>query len=491
MRDRLQFYINGKLHTVEGIAAFQPLSDYLRYGQGASGTKVVCAEGDCGACTVLLGLVNAGEIVYRPVNACIQYLYQLDGTHVITVEGLKVHGALNPVQEAMVKCHGAQCGYCTPGFIVAMTALQDDLLQHESLQKICPVTEQDVKNALTGNLCRCTGYEPILKAGVALNEISGQGNALSLKDLYPPREMLSDMAACGQEAVLLESEGRTFFKPVTVSEAVAFKAQHPNTTVISGGTDVSVFCNKRDFEPPVVMSTAHLQGLDEIELNEGVMSVGAKVTLSQLEAFVETLIPELHQILVVFGSPQIKNAGTLAGNIANGSPIGDSLPFLFVMDAEVELTGIAGSRRVNINQLYTGYRQLDMRPDEMITRILIPLPKADEVLKLYKVSKRKHLDISTFAAALLMKRNGEQIEDIRIAYGGVGPVVLRLPETEAFLTGKAFSEAVFQEAGEIAVREITPISDVRGSDRYRFLLAANILVKFYLEVSETLEAAAV
>jgi xanthine dehydrogenase small subunit len=487
MRTQLAFWINGKPHTVSGQQAFEPLSDYLRYGLCATGTKVVCAEGDCGACTVLVGRLEHGQLVYRPVNGCIQYLYQLDGTHVITVEGLKVNGCLNAVQEAMVANHGAQCGYCTPGFVVALSGW----LQQRPCSE--PVTPQEIQDALTGNLCRCTGYEPIIRAGLA----AASDTLPSVDQLYPPDSFLPALKETATTPVDLTHGDRRFFKPVTLKQALAFRAEHPGCTLIAGGTDISVVCNKRDFTPQTVMSLTALSELNTIQRQGNQLVIGASTPLSELERFIVDQVPELaefYQMLILYGSPQIRNAGTLTGNIANGSPIGDSLPMLMALEAEVAVASATdGVRRIPITELYIGYRTLSLTPTELITAIHLPLPGPDETLKLYKVSKRKHLDISTFAAALLLTRYPSQpevIQSLRIAYGGVGPTVVRLPQTEAFLAGKPFTEATLAAAGEIAVGEITPISDVRGHQAFRLQLARNILLKFFhdLHPSEALEA---
>ncbi len=474
MRDHLVFYINGKEQRVSGSQAFMPLSSYLRYVKQATGTKVVCEEGDCGACTVLIGRLKGEEVSYKPLNSCIQFLYQLDCSHIVTVEGLKVDGQLNAIQESMVDCHGAQCGYCTPGFIVAMQSIYDKSCEGP---KTCEgkVTEQCVKDALTGNLCRCTGYESIIKAGmeVAANEM------VSLHKLYPSAHMVETFKRQSKTPIYIEAEGRKFCNPIDVASAVEFKSKNPGTVIVSGGTDVCVNCNKRAYAPQSIMSLSNVEKMQELKVVDGVLHVCGKVTLTQLEEYVKDLIPELHRMLWVFGSPQIKNAGTLAGNIANASPIADTPPCLFVTNAEIGLTGTKGTRFVNMNNLYKGYKQLDMTADELISEIRIPIPKQDEVLKLYKVSKRKNLDISTFTAAMLMRKSGNKIESIRIAYGGVAAVILRLPKTEAFLTGKEISEDTFRAAGEIARGEITPISDVRGSSDFRYQLAENILLKFF------------
>jgi xanthine dehydrogenase small subunit len=468
MRDYLLFYVNGKEQRVSGAEVFAPLSSYLRYGQSATGTKVVCAEGDCGACTVMIGRLSAGELAYQPVNSCIQFLHQLDCSHIVTVEGLKDKQALNPVQEAMVDNHGAQCGYCTPGIIVSLCSLFD-----------CkqPADAQDIKDALTGNLCRCTGYESIITSGLAVDP----AGIRSLKELYPEREMVAQFRSHIEQPALIEHREQSCFVPTSVKQAIEFKAKHPDTVTISGGTDVCVNCNKRGLEPAAIVSLSNLSGLSEVQIENGQLVVGGRAKLATLEAWAREEMPELYKIMWLFGSPQIRNAGTLAGNVANGSPIADSLPWLFVMEAQVELTGTSGIRLVNINSFYKGYKQLDMKADELITRIIIPLPEPQETLRLFKVSKRQNLDISAFTAAIRMTIADNKIVKAAVAYGGVGPVVLRLPKTEDFLTGKETTAATFTEAGELARSEITPISDVRGSSDFRLQLAENILLKFYYE----------
>jgi xanthine dehydrogenase small subunit len=469
MRDYLLLYINGKQHRVSGEQAFMPLSSYLRYERGATGTKVVCEEGDCGACSIMLGRMVNGEIKYNVVNSCIQFMYQLDCTHIVTIEGLKVNGELNQVQEAMVACHGAQCGFCTPGFVVAMCGMFDNKQ---------PVCQQEIKDGLTGNLCRCTGYEPIIKAGLSVDP----AQVVTLHELYPTKPMLDDFGQHARTAVLIKTAEHVFFNPVELTEATKFKAENPGTVIVAGGTDVCVYWNKRGTEPAALMSVSHLPNLQQLEIENETLVVGARTTLTELEQFVKKRIPQLAHILWLFGSPQIRNAGTLAGNIANGSPIADSLPFLYVMEAEVELTGNSGSRRVNINQFYKGYKQLDMKADELITRILIPMPKSDESIRLFKVSKRKHLDISAFTAAFKLRLKDAKVLDASIAYGGVAATIVRMKKTEQFLQGKSFDLHNLEQAGKIAVAEITPISDVRGSSDFRNLLAENIFQKLYYEI---------
>jgi xanthine dehydrogenase small subunit len=460
MRDAILLHINGQLHRVGGDRVFETLARYVRYGEGATGTKIVCEEGDCGACTVLIGRREGDAFRYRAVNACIQFLFQLDGTHVITVEGLSQNDAMTPMQESMVRCHGAQCGYCTPGFIMAMAGM------YECTAK---PTAQDVKAALTGNLCRCTGYESIIRAGVEAEQQP------RIEELYPSAPMLETTRDAMREPVRIGK----FFKPTTIEDAIAFKNE--KTVIVQGSTDFGVWCTKRGFVAESVLSLDAIEGLGDIHLENGRLVVGGRVSLAQFESVVRDLVPAMRTIMDRFGSPQIKNAGTLAGNIANASPIADTLPFLFVTEAQLELTGAKGTRVVHIRDFYLGYKKLDLRPDEIITRILIPLPGDGETLRLYKVSKRSHLDISTFTAAMLMRRTDGRIDSMRLAYGGVAPVVLRLKKTEDFLAGKPVTRDTFAAAGEMARSEIAPISDVRGSKDMRLVLAENILTKFYFE----------
>lgn len=285
MRDYIFLYINGREHKVSGEQAFVPVTDYLRYELGLCGTKVVCAEGDCGACTVMIGRLENGTMVYKPINSCIQYLCQLDCSHLVTVEGLKQNGKLNPVQEAMVECHGAQCGYCTPGFVVAMCSMFDEGK---------PLTACQIKDGLTGNLCRCTGYEPIVAAGLAVDFAEWE----PISKLYPAENMLKQFKEYLQKPLHIKSEGKELFVPVTVNEACKFKSEHPQTVLITGGTDIAVNMNKRGLVPEVLLSTSNLPGLSAIDSREEngrtVLEVGGRVTLKQLEDYISKLLSLIH-----------------------------------------------------------------------------------------------------------------------------------------------------------------------------------------------------
>jgi xanthine dehydrogenase small subunit len=474
MRDHIAFYVNGTRQEVAGDAAFSSLVEYLRDNRRLVGTKVGCAEGDCGACTVLIGTPVAGTLRYRPATSCLLSVFQVDGTHVVTVEGLKVDGALSPVQDAMVEHHGSQCGFCTPGFVVALTGLFE----------AGGATDQDgLATGLSGNLCRCTGYLPILEAARSVDPT----RVRPLSSLYPSHAMIEDLAAHAGDQVLIESKatGRVFCRPDRLEEAVAFKDSNPMAVILAGGTELGLIRNKRGPGENDLLSLAALPELKKIDREGDVLSVGAGVTWAELEARARAIHPAIAEMTRRFGSPQIRSFATLAGNIAYGSPVADSLCLLMIVEAELELAGVSGTRRMGIEDFYQGAKRTRIAAGEIITRVLIPLPARDEIVKLYKVSKRKEMDVSTFRAGIRIGRRADLIDRAAVAFAGVGPTVRRLRETEAFLEGRPFTEETFRQAGLRARAEIEPISDHRGSRDYKLRLAGNILLKFYLDWADS------
>jgi xanthine dehydrogenase small subunit len=472
MRDHVRFYLNGQPQTVRGEAVFGTLTDYLRGRHGLAGTKVVCAEGDCGACTVLVGRPAGSSLAYAPVDSCIQFLYQLDGSHVITVEGLANNGELHAVQQSMVDCHGSQCGYCTPGIVMALAGWAESGCR------------DDRRLALTGNLCRCTGYLPILDAADRIaSKVGGNGKA------HDSPAVVAEVTRLASESLSITDGRRTYFAPPTIADAVAFRSANPTSVVMAGGTELGVWHNKRGDDPAAILSLGRIPGLRSIERHADSVTIGANVTWGQVERELLPILPALEPIVRRFGSPQIRNVATVAGNIVNGSPIADSLPLLLVMDAELELVGPKGSRRRPINGFYAGYKNKDMAAEELLTRIVLPFPAADERLRLFKVSRRNDLDIATFGAAIRIRENGGVIEKAAVAYSGVAPTVVRLPKTEAALIGKPFDQSTFRNAGRVARSEVSPITDVRGGSDFRSQLAENILVKFYFEEAAELQPA--
>ena len=475
MRDHILLFVNGKQNRIDGADAFRTLSDFLRGVLSLCGTKIVCSEGDCGSCSVLCGTPDfeAKKFSYKPIDSCIRFVYQLDGCNIVTVEGLTDNevqcGSLNGVQQSMIDCHGSQCGFCTPGFVMTMTGILEDTQQP---------TENQWRRGLTGNLCRCTGYSPIIDAGLKCEAQSSP----PMNKYFEPAEMLKAIGGLASEEIKIKSDSQTIYSPTSVDQAVAFLDQHPDAQVVAGATDVGVQFNKGYCDAKVWLDLNRVASLKTASNTGGAIVAGSGATWSDIETLIEEDLPQFHEILTWFGSPQIRNVGTIGGNIINASPIADSLPLMFVSDAELQLSGNGGTREVNINDFYQGYKKFDLRSGELLSQVRIPLPEDDEELRLYKISRRQDLDISSFTAAIKMKLSGSKIRSAAIAYGAVGPVVLRLPKTESFLVGKELDNKTMVAAGEIAVGEITPITDVRGGDEYRFQLARNVLLKFLHEV---------
>ena len=470
MRDYVLMFVNGQPVRVGGDDVFLTLSDFLRRRRGLTGTKVVCAEGDCGSCAALIGRVEVDRIRYAAVTSCIQIVFQLDGAHVVTIEGLRDGRALNPVQRAMVACQGSQCGFCTPGFVVSLCGM---------MQGGKKLDTEEVRRGLVGNLCRCTGYDSILRAATSVDPASLN----SLDAMYPPAPIVDVLRRATSEEVRIDTApGRRFYKPTAVEAAVRFRSENPGCVVIAGATDMGVVYNKRMRSIDVALSTAGLADLRTVSCDGDALYAGACATLTALEIAALEHLPELGRFLAYFGSPLIKNAGTLGGNLVTGSPIGDTIPALMVLEADVDVTGVPGRRRVPMSAFYTGYRKTVLGPDELLTGVRIPLPRAGETFRLYKVSRRKDLDISGFGAAIWMRQGNGIVDDVRIVYGGVGPMVMRMSKAEAVIRGHAPTLERFAEAGRVARDEVTPITDVRGSEQYRRTLAQNILLKFWHEV---------
>ncbi len=473
-RTALVFYINERRHEVTGEACFQNLSDYLRYDQQLTGTKVVCAEGDCGACTVLLASVHElkqGRWSFKAVNSCIIPVLALDGCQIVTVEGLQEKAPLpkmHPVQTAMLENFGSQCGYCTPGFVCAMAALAEDSILNKK-----PITEKRTKNFLTGNLCRCTGYDPIIKASLSLDlkEIE------TLQARFHDVKKIRELQGVVKIPLQVLSEKASLFLPATLAEALKIKHKHPDTRIIAGATDLGVAVNKGRLQYQNVMSLQNISALWKVRKNKNHIEIPCRVTLAELQRQIETDLPELDRMLNIFASPQIKNSGTLVGNVVNASPISDTIPFLLVMDAMVEIQSQNKKRLVAIDEFFLGYKKLNLKPQEIVTAIHLPLHKGSQISKLYKVSLRKDLDISAVTMAARLKVKDRRVEEVRFAFGGVGPIVLRLKDVEDEWQGADFERNLFEKLSKEVASLVTPVSDVRGSKEFRWQLCRNLVLK--------------
>ncbi|MBN8222266.1 MAG: xanthine dehydrogenase small subunit [Spirochaetes bacterium] len=478
-REKIVFYLNHDRVEITCEDAFLTLSTWLRVKKAMTGTKVVCSEGDCGACTVILGWMNpVGKLEYRIVDSCIQFLFQLDSCHVITVEALTENGKLHPAQQAMVECFGSQCGFCTPGFVMALADLAEKEQSH---------TTTSIKDKLAGNLCRCTGYEAIVKAGLALNA----AQQVKISERFDRKAMEAEFAkTAGQSLKIETASGQIFFKPADLGEALKLRAAMPQLRLVAGATDLGVQHNKGRSVVTHAMFIAHLGEIGDVQKRGDLLEIGATVNWSEVLAATEADLPELHAILKVFAAEQIRNAATIGGNIINASPIADSLPCLFALDARLVLRSVSGSREVAINGFYSGYKKFDLRADEILAKIILPLPKTNSLFKLYKVSKRRDLDISTVTLAIHLQMAGAKIAGAQLAAGGVAATILRLANTEKLLIGAELSAELFHKAGDMAMSEIQPQSDVRGSADFRKILIRNLFHKFYFETSQAVGAKA-
>ncbi len=463
---KITFSLNGKVHQCSSEKARQPLSTYLREQAHLKGTKIVCAEGDCGACTVALKMPH--EEKFRGINSCIATLATLDGSQIISVEGLSGSREPNEVAQSFMKYHGAQCGFCTPGFICSLTTLFNDQ-KSKSIQKI--------KNATTGNLCRCTGYLPIIQAGENLDP----KKITPLEKVYSTDE-LNKRIQRGSDLVF-KNKNFHFYAPTTLKTALELKNEQNDLKVISGMTDLGVLTNKNKIHLEKCLSLQNISEMFEVKHESNHIFIGAKVILDVVENELEKTHLEFSKMLQIFASPQIKNRATLVGNIANGSPIADGIPFLMAMNAKIELSSLSGKREVNINDFYKGYRQLDINQNEIITGIVLPYLKEEEKVKLYKVSVRKDMDISAVTFALKYSLNDNTFTDAHLVYGGVGPVVQTIKKANDFLKDKKLSVETMDKVKEIVQQEVHPIGDVRGSEKFRRIICNNLIDKFYNEVS--------
>jgi xanthine dehydrogenase small subunit len=477
MRENILCYINGERIEIKSEHTFMTVAQYLRYQKGLTGTKIVCSEGDCGACTVLVSRMVSGKMTaYKSINSCISFMYLLDRCHLVTVEGLGDVEHLHPAQEEMVKCHGSQCGYCTPGFICAMANMAEDLKatgKKSSTQKI--------KNYLTGNLCRCTGYEPIIKAGEKINLEKVE----PLSKVYNEPAILEDFLTNASECVKVQFEDQEVYLPSKFREVVSYKNENKNSKIAAGATDLGVLHNKGRVELTKVLCLNNLGEAYKVFETKDSLEIGAKASLDDVEKACLTTFPEFSRKLHIFASPQIKNKGTLVGNLVNASPIGDSIPFLRVAEANIVLAGNAGLRILNINDFFLGgYKEIDLKPNEFVFKISLPITEHE--FKLYKVSLRKDLDISSVTFACRYKIESGIITDISFAFGGVGPVVIRITDLENMAKGQKFTKELFVNLAKEIKNHITPMSDLRGTKEFRELVSHNLLLKFYDEVSSEL-----
>ncbi len=471
MRDTIRFLFGEEERAIRNPVPTRTVLQWLREDERACGTKEGCAEGDCGACTVVLGEHAGARVRYRAVNACILFLPALDGKQLLTVEHLRApDGTLHPVQRAMVEQHGAQCGFCTPGFVMSLFALY-----HAGSGGARAAANE----ALAGNLCRCTGYRPILDAariacdGAPADQFAAAGAATA--------ERLRGLEA--DTMLVAECDGQRFLAPRSTAELAEALTVYPRATLLAGGTDVGLWVTKQHLRLDTVIAVERVAGLAEIAERNGVLSIGAGATYEDAFATLARHWPSFGPLLRRLGSRQIRNRGTIGGNIANASPIGDMPPALIALNATLVLRSAAGERRMAAEDFFRGYRQTALAPGEFLSRIEIPLPSRGEMFATYKVSKRIDQDISAVCGAFRLRLDGGRVADIRIAYGGMAAVPKRVIAAEQVLGGRHWSRAAVTAGMAALDAELTPISDMRASAAYRRMVARNLLLRFLLETA--------
>ncbi|MGZ3693432.1 MAG: xanthine dehydrogenase small subunit [Bdellovibrionota bacterium] len=476
MRNAVVFFLNGKRQEISGQMAGMMLADYLRYEKSLTGTKIVCAEGDCGACSVLRYFPYSKDPNFYSINSCITTVAQMDGSSLVTVDALAEENKLTPVQKAMKDCHGSQCGFCTPGFVVALTGLVEKKLSAGG----ATIGEQEAKNALTGNLCRCTGYQPIIDAATSIKITE---NSSVKKRFLLPAQQKELKAICGT-GVFFKAPGFSFFAPTSAKEAAVYLRKNKDARLIGAATDLGVQHNKRKIRLQKLLSLHLIPGLYDTKKTGNKFKVGARVTLTELRLALKKDIPEFAHFLDLFASPQIKNVATLIGNIGNASPIADTPPFLLAMNAVLIIAGGASTRKLALEDFYLGYRKTALKAGEFLLGAEFQIPEKNASFGLYKASQRKDLDISAVNAAFLITWKDKvrgKAKEVRVALGGVAATPVRLPKTEAHLLREPAVSESFLAAAKILQSEIQPIADLRGSDSFRRIMAESFLEKFFRE----------
>jgi xanthine dehydrogenase small subunit len=447
------------------------LLDYLREAHGRTGVKEGCAEGDCGACTVVVGDVHGDRMRWRSVNACIRFLPTVDGKEVVTAQGLAAaDGRLHPVQQAMVECHGSQCGFCTPGFVMS---LYDYYLATAGGKS---ATRGGLLDALSGNLCRCTGYRPIIDAGLRLSQYPEPAHRGVAHAQAPARvERLRRLHR--PEGLRL----RDFHAPTSLDAFAAAYEADPDALILAGGTDIGLWVNKDLRRLARVLYVGEVQELQSVTRTGGFMEIAAAVTLEDAFGALLAWYPQLEEMSRRFASPPVRNSGTLCGNIANGSPIGDSMPALIALGAHIRLRKGAATRTVPLEDFYLDYQEKDLARGEFVAAVCVPAPQAARRFALYKISKRNDQDISAVCAGIAIDMDGDRVAGARIAYGGMAATPRRAHHAEQSLQGQVWAEPAVRAAMAALAQDFTPLSDMRASRSYRTAVAANLLYRFWLE----------
>ena len=464
----LEFVFNNKIIRIKNPDPNETVLNYVRLNLKKTGTKEGCAEGGCGACTIVLGEIKDNNIVYKSINSCIAFLPALNGKQLILIENLSSeNGKLHPVQNAMVNFHGSQCGFCTPGFVMSMFAM---------FKNNKSINNELINDSLSGNLCRCTGYRPIIDAAKSLNHLSRYDHFN--KNKFITLKLLKKIT---KKNIEITNDYKKYYAPKTIKDLKKILKKVKDAKFLSGGTDLSLEVTKKRKELKKIIYLGSIDELNFIKINKNEINIGATTSLINFEKQIKKYYLDFYNILKRYGSVQIRNVGTIAGNIATASPIGDTLPLLMALDAKIVIDGNNRKRTISINDFFIGYRKTKLKNGEFIYSIKIPIFKHN-IFKAYKISKRFDDDISSVCGSFNLQINNNHIKGVKIAFGGMSEVPKRAIKTEKILINSKFSHEIFDRAIKNLKKDFSPIDDMRASKQYRLEIAKNLLLKCYFEI---------
>ena len=466
----IEFVYQDRIFEVKDPDSNETLLNYIRTKLKKTGTKEGCAEGGCGACTVVLGELQNNEISYRAINSCITFLPTLQGKQLILVEDLiSKEGSLHPVQQAMVSYHGSQCGFCTPGFVMSLFSM---------FKKHSKFKDDEIKDSIAGNLCRCTGYQPIIKAAKSLKNKNKIDHFTKNK-----KNTINLLKKINNRSIVIYNKGKKYFAPRYVQELKKILKKNIDANFLSGGTDLSLSVTKERKDISTIIYMNSIRELNYIKNNNKYIEVGASTPLIELESYIEKYYPDFTKILKRYGSPQIRNVATVAGNIATASPIGDCLPLLLSLNAQVVLQDLKKSKILFLDNFFISYRKTKLKKGQFIRSIRIPLFE-NNIFKAYKVSKRFDDDISSVCAAFNLEIVKNKVQSAKIAYGGMAAIPKRAIYCEKILLNSSVTEEIIRKAKKALEKDFTPISDMRASGLYRMEVAKNLLEKCCVEIKQ-------
>ena len=464
----VKFVLNNEICELNNPDPNQTILNFIRTKLKKTGTKEGCAEGGCGACTVVLGELKKNEIIYKAINACIAFIPTLQGKQLLVVEDLVTEkGDLHPVQEAMVKYHASQCGFCTPGFVMSLFSMYKN---HNSYNN------ELIKDSIAGNLCRCTGYRPIIDAAKSLNKIDKSDQFTKNK-----KNIIKLLKKINLKNISIENKGKKYFSPRTIKELKKVIKKNSNSHFLSGGTDLSLIVTKEKKDINNIINLQAIDELDFIKEKNNNIEVGAATPLIKFEKFILKYYPDFNSVLKRYGSVQIRNVCTIGGNIATASPIGDTLPILLSLNSEIVIETTKNKKILPLKNFFLGYRKTKLKKGEFIYSIKIPIYK-NNVFKAYKISKRFDDDISSLCASFNLEIVNKKIKKAIIAYGGMAEIPKRATNCENFLNNTNLSLDSFEKAKNFLEKDFTPIDDMRATKDYRIEVAKNLLIKFFLEI---------